>query len=494
MVAVDVKQYGMVINGERVDSSSGETMQVINPGTNEVVGTVPRSTERDVDSAVSAARRAFEGSWRRTSAPKRTRLMMTLAELIRERVDEIALLETLNSGKAISSSKMEILAAVEDFEFYAGATTKITGDTIPAPFGMLYYTLREPLGVAGQIIPWNYPFLMAAWKVAPAIAAGNTVVLKPASLTPLTAFLLGDLCIEAGIPAGVVNVISGPGGSIGSYLAGHPDVNKVAFTGETSTGRTIMQIASHTMKRVTLELGGKSPNIVFADANLDDAVNGSIFSIFYNAGQSCEARSRLFVQVPIYDEFCARFVEKAKSLRVGDPFDPNTHIGAIISSGQLESIEEYIRIGREEGARVASGAERPPDPALAKGNFLMPTTLADVRNDMRVAQEEIFGPVVVVIPFDTESEVIALANDSMYGLAGTLWTRDVARAHRVASAVQTGVLGINTFATAMPSLPFGGYKQSGMGRERGFETLKQYTEVKSIIVNTSDRPVNPWKL
>jgi acyl-CoA reductase-like NAD-dependent aldehyde dehydrogenase len=494
MVTVDVRHYQMVIGGELVDSSSGETMQLVNPATNEVIGTVPRSTEEDVDRAVAAARSAFEGAWARVSACKRARLMMKLGELIRERIDELAQLETLNSGKAISSSKIEILAAVEDFEFYAGATTKIMGETIPAPFGMLYYTVREPIGVAGQIIPWNYPFLMAAWKVAPAIAAGNTVVLKPASLTPLTAFKLGELALEAGIPPGVVNVISGPGAQIGSYLAGHPGIGKVAFTGETATGRTIMQLASQTMKRVTLELGGKSPNIVFEDANIGDAVNGSIFAIFYNAGQSCEARSRLFVQDAIYDRFCEQLVETTSRLRVGDPFNPSTHIGAIISSGQLRTIEDYVQSGKSDGAEVLAGGNRPQDPSLQAGNFLLPTILGRVENHMRVAQEEIFGPVVVVIPFRDEAEVIALANDTMYGLAGTLWTRDVARAHRVAGAVESGVVGINTFATAMPGLPFGGYKQSGIGRERGFETLKQYTEVKSVIVNTSDRPVNPWNL
>jgi acyl-CoA reductase-like NAD-dependent aldehyde dehydrogenase len=494
MVTVDVRHYQMVIGGELVDSSSGETMQQVNPATNEVIGTVPRSTEEDVDRAVAAARSAFEGAWARVSACKRARLMMKLGELIRERIDELAQLETLNSGKAISSSKIEILAAVEDFEFYAGATTKIMGETIPAPFGMLYYTVREPIGVAGQIIPWNYPFLMAAWKVAPAIAAGNTVVLKPASLTPLTAFKLGELALEAGIPPGVVNVISGPGVQIGSYLAGHPGIGKVAFTGETATGRTIMQLASQTMKRVTLELGGKSPNIVFEDANIGDAVNGSIFAIFYNAGQSCEARSRLFVQDAIYDRFCEQLVETTSRLRVGDPFNPSTHIGAIISSGQLRTIEDYVQSGKSDGAEVLAGGNRPQDPSLQAGNFLLPTILGRVENHMRVAQEEIFGPVVVVIPFRDEAEVIALANDTMYGLAGTLWTRDVARAHRVAGAVESGVVGINTFATAMPGLPFGGYKQSGIGRERGFETLKQYTEVKSVIVNTSDRPVNPWNL
>jgi acyl-CoA reductase-like NAD-dependent aldehyde dehydrogenase len=494
MVAIDIKRYQMVVDGEHVESLSGDTTQILNPATNEVLATVPRATESDVDRAVTAARNAFEGAWSKVSASKRNRLMMRLAELIRERVDDLARLETLNSGKAISSSKGEILAAVEDLEFYAGAGTKLTGETIPAPAGHLYYTLREPIGVCGQIIPWNYPFLMAMWKVAPALAAGNTVVLKPASLTPLTAFALADLALEAGIPAGVVNVISGPGASSGAYLAGHPGVGKVAFTGETSTGRSIMEIASRTMKRVTLELGGKSPNIVFEDANLEDAINGSVYAIFYNAGQSCEARSRIFVQESIYDEFAARFVDKTRQIRVGDPWDPATHVGAIISKGQLESIEGYIKTGRDEGASLLTGGERPQDPQLAAGNFLLPTVLANVSNAMTVAQEEIFGPVVVLIPFSGEADVIAMANDSIYGLAGTIWTSDVGRAHRVAAAVETGMLGINTPATAMPALPFGGYKQSGIGRERGFETLRQYTEVKSVIVNTSTRPVNPWKL
>jgi len=384
--------------------------------------------------------------------------------------------------------------SIEVLTYYAGATSKLTGETVPVSPHMFSYTLREPIGVCAQIIPWNYPLMMAMWKIAPALATGNTIVLKPASATPVTALMLGQLALEAGIPAGVVNIITGPGASVGSYLAGHPDVSKVAFTGDTATGSTIMKIASNTMKRVTLELGGKSANIVFADANFDDAVNGSVFAIYYNSGQSCEARSRLLIERTIYDRFISEFVAKTQKIRVGDPLNPETQMGALISPAHQRSIEEYIDIGVEEGAELLTGGTRPADPALSEGNFLLPTALSNANNKMRVSQEEIFGPVVVMIPFDSEEEAIGLANDSIYGLAGTLWTQNLGRAHRVVAGVQTGLIGVNTPATGQPGLPFGGYKQSGIGRELAFETLKLYTELKGVQINTSPRPVNPWRL
>jgi acyl-CoA reductase-like NAD-dependent aldehyde dehydrogenase len=493
-IATELPHKSMIVGGEEVDSKSGELMHVVNPATNEVFATVPRATESDIDRAVEAAAKAFP-AWSRTPGAKRTTLMLAFADLLEKNFDELVRAESINSGKPIAfAATPELHHSIEVIRYYAGATTKLTGETVPVSPHSFSYTLREPIGVCAQIIPWNYPLMMAVWKIAPAIAAGNTVVLKPASATPVTALMLGRLALEAGIPPGVINIVTGPGASVGSYLASHEKVAKVAFTGETATGRTIMKIAADTMKRVTLELGGKSANIVFADANFDDAVNGSLFAIYYNSGQSCEARSRLLIERRIYDDFVSAFAGKARQIKVGDPLDPTTQMGAIISPSQLATIEGYVTIGRAEGAEVVTGGERPSEPALAKGNFLLPTAMRDATNSMRVAQEEIFGPVVVMIRFDTEEEAIRLANDSIYGLAGTLWTQNLGRAHRVVQGVQTGLIGVNTPATGTPGLPFGGYKQSGIGRELAFETLKLYTELKGVQINTSTRPVNPWRL
>lgn len=486
------KQWKLLINGQQVDAASGETFEVINPATNETLATVAKAGREDVDAAVSAAREAFErGKWVRMGAARRASILYKVASLMRERQEEIARLEVSNNGKAISQAKAELSQAIEDFEFFAGAATKIMGNTIPVPGSFLNYTVREPVGVCAQIVPWNYPIMMAAWKLAPALAAGCTIILKPASATPLTALLLGEICLEAGVPAGVVNVLPGPGAEIGSYLAEHPGVDKIAFTGETETGRDIMRRAAGTLKRVTLELGGKSPNLVFDDADLDHAVNGSLFAIYYSAGQSCEARSRLFVHDSLYDRFVESFVEKANRLKVGNPMDMTTQVGALISPRHLEKVDSYVNIGREEGAEVLAGGKKVGN-GLEAGNFYMPTVLAVASNKARVAQEEIFGPVVTIMRFSSEVEAVQLANDVVYGLAGTIWTKDVGRAHRVAGQIKAGVVTVNTPFTAFPGLPFGGYKQSGFGRELSMEALDLYTELKSVLVYTGEKPMNPF--
>jgi aldehyde dehydrogenase (NAD+) len=489
------EHYGMVINGERTDSSSGETFTTYNPATGQAIATVAKATTEDAERAVQAARDAFDnGKWKKFPVNKRQRIMMKIAGIMRSRFNELVSLEIMDSGKSLSAAHGQVMQAIEDFEFYAGAIVGHRGTVNNVPGQFQNVAEKEPVGVCAQIIPWNYPMMMAAWKIAPAIAVGCSVVVKPASLTPLTALVLGEICVEAGVPQGVVNVIPGSGSTIGNYLVEHDQVDKVAFTGSTPIGKNIMERASQTLKRVTLELGGKSPNIVFEDADVDAAVDGSLFGIFYNTGQSCEARSRLYVHEEIYDEFMDKFVEKTKQLSLGDPFDKGTHIGAIIDDSQVKTIDGYVQSAKEEGATILTGGKPASVEGFENGHWYEPTIITDVNHEMKAVREEIFGPVVVVMKFGNEKEAIKLANDTVYGLGSALWTTDYAKATRVSKAIQAGIVMVNCPFSAFPGTPFGGYKQSGFGRELCIETLDLYTETKSIISYFGSRPLNPFGL
>jgi aldehyde dehydrogenase (NAD+)/betaine-aldehyde dehydrogenase len=489
-MAVATRDYGLFVNGESAEPASGETRDLVEPATGEPLARVATATEADVDRAVEAARAALGGSWGKTPPTERSRLLHALADGLVANRKELAELEARNVGKAISSVRAELNQAVENFRFYGSAIASIAGRSNPLGGSLLFYSLKEPVGVAGQIVPWNYPLMMTTWKLAPALAAGCTVVLKPDSATPLSALRMAEIATEVGFPPGVINIVPGPGPTVGAHLVRHPDVDKIAFTGSTATGAQIMKLASEPIKRLTLELGGKSPNVVFADAELDDAIPSAVWSIYYSAGQSCEARSRILVEAPLYDDFVAKFSELAGKLRVGDPLDPETQMGSLISVEHREKVHGLVELGREEGAEVVTGGES----ADGKGAFYPPTVLAKVENRMAVAQEEIFGPVVTVIPFEDEKDAIRLANDVKYGLMATVWTGDAARGHRVAARIKAGEVGVNMPYTAFPGIPFGGYKQSGFGRELGLETLDLYLETKSVLVSTSARPFNPFGL
>src|SRR5919106_1301302 len=488
-VATD-REFLLFIGGEPTEPVSGEVRDLVEPATGEPLARAAIAGEADVDRAVEAARGALDGAWGKTPGTERSRLLHALADAIVANRKELSELEARNVGKAISSVKAEVALAAEHYRFFASAIASIAGRSNPIGGSLLYYSLKEPVGVVGQIVPWNYPLMMTTWKLAPALAAGCTVVLKPDPATPLTALRLAELANEVGIPPGVVNVVPGDGPTTGAYLVRHPGVDKVAFTGSTKTGGEIMRLCSDPIKRLTLELGGKSPNILFADADLADAVPSAVWSIYYAAGQSCEARSRLLVEQSIYDDVVSQFSEKASALRVGDPLDPETQVGSLISTSHRDRVHGYVERGREEGAEVVTGGE----PGNGKGAFYRPTVLAKVDNSMDVAQEEIFGPVVTVIPFEDEKDAARIANDSRYGLFATVWTRDPAKAHRLARQIKAGMVGVNTPYTAFPGIPFGGYKQSGFGRELGLETLELYLETKSVLVSTSPKPFNPFGL
>jgi phenylacetaldehyde dehydrogenase len=476
----------MLIDGKWVEAASGKTLTTYDPATEEPLAEVPAGDKEDVDRAVRAARRAFEsGPWRRMTPSERGRAIWKLADLVEAHAEEFAQLETLDNGKPLAVARVaDVPLVVDHFRYYAGWATKVEGETIPVSIPgqrVLTYTLREPVGVVGQIIPWNFPLLMAAWKLGVALACGNTVVLKPAEQTPLSALRLGELLEEAGIPPGVVNIVTGFGESAGAAIASHPDIDKVAFTGSTEVGHAIMHAAAGNLKRVSLELGGKSPNIVFADADLDEAAAGAASAIYFNHGQCCCAGSRLYVEQKVYDKLVPRLIEFSEKIKVGPGMDLSSEMGPLVSSEQYERVTGYLKAGKQQGAKAVTGGDRPKN--LKKGYFVAPTVFTDVKPDMKVVREEIFGPVVCAIPFKDPEEVAAAGNDTTYGLAAAVWTKDIQKAHRMAEVLKAGTVWINCYNMFDAAAPFGGYKQSGFGREMGKAALEMYTQVKTVWVN-----------
>jgi aldehyde dehydrogenase (NAD+) len=479
----NLKSGQLLIDGQWVRGS--KNFDTINPATGEVLTQVAEATAADVDRAVAAARGAFEdrtGPWRKLSASERGRLLWKLSDLVEKNIDELAELETLDNGKPIFESRYVDLPMVIDvLRYYAGLATKIHGETVNTFETAFTYTLREPVGVVGLIVPWNFPLLLASWKVGPALACGNTLVLKPAEQTPLSTLKFGELLIEAGFPPGVVNIVTG-GPETGKAIVAHPGIDKIAFTGSTAVGKEIMRGAADTLKRVTLELGGKSPNIVFSDADVDSAVKGAINGIFYGKGEVCNAGSRLFLESKLKDEFTDKLVARASKMRPADPLDPKTRLGAIVSQEQMNTVLSFIEAGKKDGAKLVSGGNRVSVNG-DKGFFIEPTIFGDVTSDMKIAREEIFGPVLSVLTFDDVDEVIEQANSNPYGLAAAVWTKDLKKAHTVSRHLKAGTVWINTYGLIDASLPFGGYKSSGFGRELGAHAIEHYTELKTVWLN-----------
>ncbi|MGA8838087.1 MAG: aldehyde dehydrogenase family protein [Candidatus Sulfotelmatobacter sp.] len=480
---VKIEPGQLLIDGQWVDGA--KKFDTINPATGEVLTQIAAASSADVDRAVAAARRALEdrnGGWRKLSASERGRLIWKLADLLEKNIDEFAELETLDNGKPIFESRyVDMPMVIDVLRYYAGLATKIHGETVNTLETAFTYTLREPVGVVGLIVPWNFPLLLASWKVGPALACGNTIVWKPASQTSLTTLRFGKLAIEAGVPAGVINIVTGPG-EVGRTMVKHPGIDKIAFTGSTAVGQEIMRSAADTVKRITLELGGKSPNIVFDDADIDNAVKGAITGIFYGKGEVCNAGSRLFLESKVKDEFTEKLVARAAKMRPADPLDPKTRLGAIVSQEQMQTVLDYIDAGKKDGAKLVVGGNRVSVDG-GKGFFIEPTIFGEVKNDMKIAREEIFGPVLSVLTFDEIDEVVEQANNNPYGLAAAVWTRDVKKAHSVSRRLKAGTVWINTYGLMDASLPFGGYKSSGFGRELGMHAIEHYTELKTVWLN-----------
>jgi acyl-CoA reductase-like NAD-dependent aldehyde dehydrogenase len=483
---IQPKPGRLFIGGKWVDAASGATFATTNPATGETLTHLAEGNEADANAAVAAARAAFSGGpWPEMSAADRGKILWKIGDLVDKYNEELGVLETLDNGKPIFESRqVDMPMVAEVFRYFAGWATKITGETVPVRGPFLNYSLREPLGVVAAITPWNFPLLLASWKIAPALAAGNTVVLKPAQLTSLSALRLGEICQEAGLPDGALNIVTGPGGSIGRALVTNPDVAKVAFTGSTAIGQEIARNAAESLKHVTLELGGKSPNIVFADADLDAAARGATIGIFYGKGEVCAAGSRLFVERKIKDAFMEKLIERVKKMQPGDPMDPKTRFGALVSEQQMATVLGYVEKGKSEGAKLVAGGTKAAI-GNGKGCFVLPTVFDEVKNDMTIAREEIFGPVLATIAFDDVEDAVREANNNPYGLAAAVWTRDIAKAHRVARRLQAGTVWVNTYNNYDPAAPFGGYKKSGYGRELGSTALDYYTQVKSVWVNLS---------